>query len=90
MTLKQFIEHFKKVHNLEITMLSQNTTMLYTFFMSATKYESRKDLLINKVIEKIMGEPIEDHVKSLILEAYCNDADGEEIEVPFIRYLLKP
>jgi ubiquitin-activating enzyme E1 len=89
MTLRQLLDYFKKEHKLEITMLSQNVTMLYSFFMSEKKLKERENLLIDKCIEHIMEENIESHIKSLCLEAYCVDEDDNELEVPYIRYLLK-
>lgn len=89
MTLRQLLDHFKKEHRLEITMLSQNVTMLFSFFMSEKKLKERENLLIDECIEHIMEEKIEPHIKSLILEAYCCDEDDTEVEVPYIRYLLK-
>lgn len=70
-------------------MLSQNVTMLYTFFMSEKKLRERENLLIDECIEHIMEERIEPHIKSLILEAYCVDENDVEVEVPYIRYVLK-
>lgn len=89
MTLRQLLDYFKKEYRLEITMLSQNITMLFSFFMSEKKLKERESLLIDKCIEHIMEEKIEPHIKSLILEAYCVDEDDVEVEVPYIRYLLK-
>lgn len=90
MTLRQLLDYFKKEHRLEITMLSQNVTMLFSFFMSEKKLKERENLLIDECIEHIMEEKIEPHIKSLILEAYCCDEDDIEVEVPYIRYgLLK-
>lgn len=88
MTLAEFIDYFKNVHRLAITMISQENVLLYAFFLSKEKCDERMPLKMDEVLERVTKERIQPHVKSLVFEICCNDDSGEDVEVPYVRYAL--
>lgn len=88
MTLREFIDYFKNKHDLEVTMLTQGVTMLYSFFLSADKIRERNDMTLTELVRRVSKKRIEPHVKALVFEVCCNDREGEDVEVPYVRYSL--
>ena len=87
-TLGELIDNFNKEHNLEITMLSAGVAMLFAFFMPKDKQKERRNMKIPQLVEMVTGKQIPAWQRALVLEVCCNNTDGDDVEVPFIQYML--
>lgn len=83
-TLKEVIDWFRKEHKLDVAMVSQGVSMLWSSFVGKKKSEERLTMKFSKLVEHVSKRPIPPHTKHLIGEVMVSDEDGEDVEVPFI------
>ncbi|BHF65867.1 E1 ubiquitin-activating protein [Sparganum proliferum] len=88
MTLQEFLDYFKEHHKLDITMLSQDVSMLYSFFMPQNKRADRLKMKLPQLVESVSKKHIAPHVRALVFELCATDVDGEDVDVPYVRYVL--
>ncbi|KAJ2383322.1 E1 ubiquitin-activating protein, partial [Coemansia sp. RSA 2603] len=89
LTLQELIEYFEREHKLELTMVSSGVTMLFSGFMNRKKAEARKSMKFKEIIEEAMGKEIAPHVKQVVLIVCCEDAEGEDVDVPEVRVRIR-
>lgn len=88
-SLKEFLDLFKEKYKLEITMISCGVTMVYSPFTPAAKLKDRLPMPLSKVAAMVGKTEFGANEKYLVLEVCCNDAEGEDVEVPYIRYRFR-
>ncbi|KAG1755957.1 hypothetical protein EDB19DRAFT_1663894 [Suillus lakei] len=83
-TLKEFIAWFKTHHNLDVSMVSQGVSMLWSSFTDKKKSAERMPMKFSKLVEHVSKKPIPPHTKHLLVEVMLMDEEMEDVEVPFI------
>ncbi|KJE96221.1 ubiquitin-like modifier-activating enzyme 1 [Capsaspora owczarzaki ATCC 30864] len=87
LTLGQFLEYFEREHKLDVTMISCGHSMLYVSFQPAKKKE-RINMKMSEIVELVSKNKIPEHTRTLVFEIGCCDLDGEDVDTPYVRYLL--
>lgn len=88
MTLQELLDHFADEYNLEVTMLSCGVCILYSFFLNKAKLKARRNMTMKAIVEEVTKEKVEDHVKNLVFDICADDAEGEDVEFPYVMYHL--
>ena len=44
---------------------------------------------LSDVVQKVSKKKIPSYVNNLVLEVCCDNADGEDVEVPYIKYKFR-
>ncbi|PSS35445.1 hypothetical protein PHLCEN_2v1600 [Hermanssonia centrifuga] len=79
-TLKEIVDWFAKEHKLDVSMVSQGVSMLWSSFIGKKKSEERLPMKFSKLVEQVSKKPIPSHVKHLIVEVMVSDQEGEDVE----------
>jgi len=89
-TLEELMEHFKTKYNLEISMLSQGVSILYSFFANKKKVAERMKMPMSKIITSITNKEFPPNQLFLVLEMIANDLDtDEEVEIPYVKFRFR-
>lgn len=83
-TLKDIVTWFQKEHKLDISMVSQGVSMLWSSFIGKKKSEERLPMKFSALVEHVSRKPVAAHVTHFVVEVMASDLDGEDVEVPFI------
>lgn len=83
-TLKEIIDYFQQKHKLEVSMVSQGVSMLWSSFVGKKKSEERLPMPFTQLVETVSKKPVPSHTKHFIVEVMVSDEEGEDVEVPFI------
>ncbi|KAJ0405071.1 hypothetical protein P43SY_001215 [Pythium insidiosum] len=84
---REFLEYFTKEYDAEISMISYGTTMLYATYSQKSRSQERMEMKMSELVETLTKKPVD--AKYLILEVCADDADGEDIDLPSIRYKIR-
>ncbi|KAI0375552.1 ubiquitin activating enzyme [Pilatotrama ljubarskyi] len=87
-TLKEIVDWFQREHKLEVSMVSQGVSMLWSSFIGKKKSDERLPMKFSKLVEHVSKKPLPPHTKHLIVEVMVSDEEGEDVEVPFIVVYL--
>ncbi|VDB90166.1 unnamed protein product [Peniophora sp. CBMAI 1063] len=82
--LKEIIDFFRSKHGLDIAMVSQGVSMLWSSFIGKKKSEERLPMKFSDLVEFVSKKPVPSHQKHFIVEVMAMDEEGEDVEVPFI------
>uniref|UniRef100_A0A7S1ETX1 E1 ubiquitin-activating enzyme n=1 Tax=Timspurckia oligopyrenoides TaxID=708627 RepID=A0A7S1ETX1_9RHOD len=88
-TLKEFLSIFEERYGWEISMLSCGVSILYSSFTQAKKLQERMPMTMSEIARTVSKLEFGKSQKYLVFEVCCNDKDGEDVEIPYIRYKFR-
>ncbi|GJJ07325.1 hypothetical protein Clacol_001526 [Clathrus columnatus] len=82
--LRDICNWFQEKHNLEVTMVSQGVSMLWSSFVGKKKSEERLPMKMSDLVKFVSRKPLPNDTQHLLVEVMVSDDQGEDVEVPFI------
>jgi len=84
------MDYFETEYNLEISMLSQGVSILYSFFANKKKVEERMKMPLSKIVTSITKKEFPPSQLFIILELIANDlTTDEEVELPYVKFRFR-
>ncbi|KAK3874308.1 hypothetical protein Pcinc_020748 [Petrolisthes cinctipes] len=103
MTLRDFIEHFRHHHHLQLTMVACGNFSIYSFLLPQLEMERRMDMRVTTILRELIEKRAKEEKTELgdgkggmkvgpilFLDICANDHEGKDVEVPFVRYVVEP
>lgn len=84
--LNALMQMLKSEHNLTVTMVAAEKSMLYTSFSAKPE---RLTMPLDQLVATVTKKPIPEHCDVLTMEVVCEDEEGNDVETPPIKLHLK-
>ena len=89
-TLREFIDSFKRDHGLTVLMLSSGVSLLYASFQGDIKNGPKLDMTMKELVETVSRKPMPDHQTEILVEIVAEDAEGEDVDdLPGCKIVLR-
>uniref|UniRef100_A0A7S4R5V0 E1 ubiquitin-activating enzyme n=1 Tax=Ditylum brightwellii TaxID=49249 RepID=A0A7S4R5V0_9STRA len=89
-TLQEFLDIFEQKYRLDVSMLSYNVSILFSFFANRKKVEERKKMKMSEVVTSVSKKQLPPNQLFIILEVIANDLDtDEEVELPYVKFRFR-
>nr|XP_037276569.1 ubiquitin-like modifier-activating enzyme 1 [Rhipicephalus microplus] len=85
-TLREFLEYFQNKYKVNIVELSERGRTLYV--TSLPSLASHLELSMSELVEVVSQKEIDPDKRFLVFDLKCQDASGQDVELPRVRYDL--
>jgi ubiquitin-activating enzyme E1 len=88
-TLQQLLDKFKAQRGLTIEMVSHGRSLLYASFLPLPKMQPRLAMTIPELVQTVGKTTIPDTQTCVTLSVSCEDANGQDVEVPSVKLCIR-